>query len=326
MTWGEQNNEAEAFAQLDYALERGVNLIDTAELYAIPPRAETFGATERIIGRWLHARRCRARVVIASKVCGPTDWCPHIRHGKARLNREQITAACDASLKRLRTDYIDLYQVHWPERKTNYFGRRGYRPEDDADATPIEETLDALGRLVEAGKVRCIGVSNETPWGVMRYLWHAERAGLPRIVSIQNPYNLLNRSFEVGLAEIAWRERVPLLAYSPLAFGVLSGKYLHGARPAGARLTLFPQYTRYSGETAQQASAAYVALAREFGLDPAQMALAFVLRQPFVASAIIGATSMTQLRSNLASIDVDLPDALIARLDEIQARFPDPCP
>ncbi|RMH60308.1 MAG: NADP(H)-dependent aldo-keto reductase [Zetaproteobacteria bacterium] len=326
MTWGEQNSEAEAFAQMDLALDRGINLFDTAELYAIPPRAQTYGATERIIGNWLRSRKCRARVLIASKVCGPTDWCPHIRGGKARLNKAQITAACEASLRRLGTDYIDLYQVHWPERKTNYFGRRGYVAADDGDATPIEETLEALACLVEAGKVRYLGVSNETPWGLMRYLRHAEQAGLPRIVSIQNPYNLLNRSFEVGLAEIAERERVPLLAYSPLAFGVLSGKYLKGAKPAGARLTLFPHYTRYSSPLANEAVAAYVALAREFGCDPAQMALAFVLRQSFVGSVIIGATNLDQLRRNIASADLDLSDELLARLEEVQARYPDPCP
>ncbi len=326
MTWGEQNTEAEAFRQMDYALDAGVNLFDTAELYAIPPRAETYGATETIIGRWFKQSGKRDRIVLATKVCGPTGWCPHIRGGAARLNARDIIAACEASLKRLQTDWIDLYQTHWPERKTNFFGKLGYTPEDDADATPIEETLEALDKLVRAGKVRHVGVSNETPWGVMRHLQAAETRGLPRIVSIQNPYNLLNRSFEIGLAEIACRENVGLLAYSPLAFGTLSGKYLNGAKPEGARLTLFPHYTRYSNEEAVAATAEYVQLAREHGLDPAQMALAFVASRPFVTSVLIGATTMAQLERNIASHALRLPDAVLEGIEAIHRRHPNPAP
>ncbi len=326
MTWGEQNTEQDAFRQMDYALDAGVNLFDTAELYAIPPRAETYGATETIIGRWLKQSGKRDRIVLASKVCGPTGWCPHIRGGRARLNARDIIAACEASLKRLQTDWLDLYQTHWPERQTNFFGRLGFTPGDDADATPIEETLEALDRLVQAGKVRHVGISNETPWGVMRHLHAAETRNLPRIVSIQNPYNLLNRSFEVGLAEIAWREDVGLLAYSPLAFGTLSGKYLGGARPEGARLTRFPHYTRYSSEEARAATADYVRLAREHGLDPAQMALAFVASRPFVTSVLIGATTMTQLETDIASLDVHLSDEVLEGIEAIHRRHPNPAP
>lgn len=326
MTWGEQNSEAEAFAQMDYALERGINIFDTAELYAIPPRAETYGATERMIGRWFARSGKREQVVLASKVCGPTAWCPHIREGKARLNKEHIIAACEASLRRLQTDYIDLYQTHWPDRNTNFFGKLGYQHAVDEQATAIEETLEALALLVEQGKVRAIGVSNETPWGVMRYLQCAETSMLPRIASIQNPYNLLNRTFEIGLAEIACREDVGLLAYSPLGFGVLSGKYLNGAQPRDSRLTLFPQYTRYSGTQAAAATAAYVSLAKEFAMDPGQMALAFIHRQPFVASTIIGATSMAQLQSNIDSFSLYLPDDLLERLEQVHRQYSNPCP
>ncbi len=326
MTWGGQNTPAEGRLQLDYAIGQGVNFIDTAELYAIPPRAETYGRTEEIIGSWLAARSCRDRIVLASKVCGPTEWCPHIREGRARLDRKNIFTACENSLRRLQTDYLDLYQVHWPERQANFFGRLGYQPEPDGGATPVEETMSALGELVTAGKVRHIGISNETPWGLMRYLQIARDTGLPRIVSIQNPYSLLNRSFEVGLAEIACREHVGLLAYSPLAFGTLSGKYLDGARPEGARITLFPDYTRYTKPQGQKATAAYVELARTHGLDPAQMALAYVNSRPFLTSTIIGATTMEQLASNIASIDIELSEEVIEGIEAIHIEHPNPCP
>ncbi len=327
MTWGEQNTQADAFRQMDYALDRGINLFDTAELYAIPPRAETYGATESIIGEWLRQRGQRDRIVLASKVCGPTGWCPHIREGKARLDAKNIIAACEGSLKRLKTDYLDLYQTHWPDRNTNFFGRLGYAHDPDEQATPIEETLEALDRLVQAGKVRYVGISNETPWGVMQYLNAAASKGLPRIVSIQNPYNLLNRSFEIGLAEMACREQVPLLAYSPLAFGMLTGKYLNGARPEGARLTLFSdRYSRYSGDIPEALAADYVRLAREHGLKPAQMAIAFTLKQPFLGSCIIGATTMAQLEENIAAADLELDQAVIAGIEAIHRRCPNPCP
>ena len=246
MTFGEQNTEAQAHAQLDRAIEAGVNFIDTAEMYPVPPRGETQGATERMIGSWLAARKCRDKVVIATKVAGPADWMSYLRGTNARLDRNNIETAISDSLRRLRTDFIDLYQVHWPDRDTNYFGKLGYQHHETDQSVPIAETLGVLGDLVQSGKVRHIGVSNETPWGVMRYLALAEKDGLPRIVSIQNPYNLLNRTFEIGLAEIAHREHAGLLAYSPLAFGVLSGKYLDDPHPPNARLTLFDRFTRYS--------------------------------------------------------------------------------
>ena len=326
MTWGEQNTQDEAFEQMDLALDQGVNFFDTAELYAIPPKAETYGRTEEIIGNWFAKSGQRDKVILASKVCGPTGWCPHIRNGKNRLDRKNIFAACEASLKRLRTDYIDLYQVHWPERKANFFGQLGYEPQDDHDSTPIIETLETLSELIAAGKVRHVGISNETPWGLMRYLHEVDTPGQARVVSIQNPYSLLNRSFEVGLAEIACREKVGLLAYSPLGFGVLSGKYLGGSRPENARITLFSDYTRYTGERGLAATEAYAKLARAHGLDPAQMALAFVNSRPFLTSTIIGATTRQQLKSNIASIDLCLPDDVIASIEAIHASNPNPCP
>ena len=327
MTWGEQNSEAEAFAQMDYAFAQGVNFFDTAELYSIPPKATSYGRTEEIIGSWLSRRGNRERIVLASKIAGPgEDWLPHIRGGRTRFDRAHIQAALDASLKRLRTDYLDLYQLHWPERSTNYFGKLGFEPAQADEFTPIAETLQALDAQVQAGKVRHIGLSNETPWGVMRFLQAAEQLGLARMVSVQNPYSLLNRSYEVGLAEISWRERCGLLAYSPLGFGVLSGKYLDAAQPPGARLTLFPDYTRYSSPAAQSATARYVALAREQGLDPAQMALAFVNGRPFLTSTIIGATSMQQLESNIASIDVELPAQVLDEIEAIHGEHPNPSP
>ena len=326
MTFGRQNSEAEAHDQLDLAVERGINFIDTAELYPVPPEAETQGRTERYIGTWL-ARRpsLRERLVIATKVAGPADWVPWIRGGSG-LDRQHVRAAIEGSLRRLGTDYIDLYQVHWPARQTNFFGKLGYPWPEDDEATPIAETLQALAELVDEGLVRHIGVSNETPWGVHEWLRQAERLGLPRIVSIQNPYNLLNRSYEVGLAEFSHREGVGLLAYSPLAFGVLSGKYLDGARPPGARLTLFTRFDRYSGPQAEAATAAYVRIAREHGLDPAQMALAFVTSRPFVTSNIIGATTLAQLRSNLDSIELELDEAVLAAIDAVHTEHPNPAP
>jgi len=326
MTWGEQNTERDAFAQMHYALDQDINFFDTAELYAIPPRAETYGRTEEIIGNWLKQSGKRNQIILASKVCGPTGWCPHIRKGKSRLDAKNIITACEGSLKRLQTDYLDLYQVHWPDRNTNFFGKLGYAPEKDLDAIPIEDTLEALNLLVQQGKVRHIGISNETPWGATQYLHLAETKRLPRIVSVQNPYNLLNRSFEVGLAEVACREDVGLLAYSPLAFGTLSGKYLDGARPADGRITLFPDYTRYTNPQGVAATAEYVDLACKHGLDPAQMALAFACSRPFLTAAIVGATTMQQLQNNIASIDVVLSDEMIAGIQDIHTRYPNPCP
>ncbi|WP_163560632.1 NADP(H)-dependent aldo-keto reductase [Halomonas sp. NO4] len=323
MTFGEQNSEAEAHEQLDRAVAFGINFIDTAEMYPVPPRAETQGRTEAYIGTWLKARASRDDVIIATKAAGP--GLDHIRGGP-RLTREHLHQAIDDSLARLQTDYVDLYQLHWPDRRTNFFGRLGYVHDDEEDATPLEETLAALKELVDAGKVRAIGLSNETPWGVMRCLKLADAQGLPRIASVQNPYNLLNRSFEVGLAEIAHRERVGLLAYSPLGFGVLSGKYLEGARPANARLTLFERFQRYTSPHAEEATRAYVTIAREHGLDPAQMALAFVNTRPFLTSNIIGATTMEQLESNLESEFLKLDDEVLEAIEAVHARLSNPCP
>lgn len=325
MTWGEQNNEIEAHAQLDYALEQGVNFIDTAEMYPVPPRAETQGLTERYIGTWLKRRGNRDNVIIASKVAGRSRELTYLREGSVCLDRRNIVQAVDASLKRLQTDYIDLYQTHWPDRETNYFGQLGYTY-NDSSFVAIQTTLEALQAQVQAGKIRYIGVSNETPWGLMGYLHAAERYDLPRVVTIQNPYNLLNRTFEVGLAEIAQREKVELLAYSPLAFGVLSGKYLHGAQPPGARLTVFERFTRYQTPEAVEPVQAYIKLAQEHGLDPAQMALAYVNSRSFLAANIIGATTQEQLASDVASIDVTLSADVLAAIEAIHRRQPNPCP
>ncbi|TCO76106.1 NADP(H)-dependent aldo-keto reductase [Chromatocurvus halotolerans] len=327
MTYGQQNSAEDAAAQLDYALSRGVNFIDTAEMYPVPPRADTQGETERFIGQWLARSGRRNDIVLATKVAGRGDGNAGVDHlrGGPRLDRAQIHQAIDDSLSRLQTDHVDLYQVHWPERATNFFGRLGYLHRDD-DGIAIEETLSALGELVQAGKVRHVGISNETPWGVLEYLRLAREKNLPRIVSIQNPYNLLNRAFEVGLAEIAIREQVGLLAYSPLAFGMLSGKYLDGALPADSRLALFERFSRYGSPEAEAATAAYVALAREHGLDPAQMALAFVNSRQFTTANIIGATTADQLRANIDSIDLTLEKPLLKALEALHRQYCIPAP
>lgn len=325
MTWGEQNTEAEAFAQLDYAVDRGINFIDAAEMYPVPPRAETQGRTETYLGRWLKKSGRRKDLVIASKVAGPGNGLGYLRGGP-RLNRDHIRTALEDSLKRLGTDYLDLYQVHWPDRNTNFFGKLGYQHDPAEELTPIEETLEALAEQVKAGKVRHIGLSNETPWGTMKYLALAESRGLPRVVSVQNPYNLLNRTYEVGMAEVSHREQAGLLAYSPLGFGTLTGKYLDGARPAGARLTLYSRFSRYNGVQAGAAVQAYVDLAHQCGMSPAQMALAFVNTRPFVTSSIIGATSLAQLKENIASDEVTLPAEALQRIEEIHQRYPSPAP
>lgn len=326
MTWGQQNTRDEAFAQMDYALAQGVNFFDSAELYSIPPKAETYGNTETIIGEWLKARGNRDQIILASKIAGPgEDWIPHIRGGKTQFNKTNIDKAINDSLKRLQTNYIDLYQLHWPERKTNFFGRLGYTATEDHFTTVIE-TLESLQEHIEAGKIRHIGLSNETPWGMMSFLKAAYELNLPRIVSVQNPYNLLNRTYEVGLAEISWREQCGLLAYSPLGFGVLSGKYLNNQQPAGARISLWPDYTRYSNPQATSATEKYVALAREHDHDPAQMALAFVNTRPFLTSTIIGATNMEQLKANIKSIELMLSDEVLDEIEAIHQLIPNPSP
>lgn len=326
MTFGEQNSEADAHAQLDYAVHQGVNLIDVAEMYPVPPRPETQGLTETYVGNWLKQRGNREKLVIATKVSGPSRNNDAGIRPNQILDRRNIRDALDASLKRLQTDYIDLYQVHWPQRATNCFGKLGYTWTDNAVPVTLLETLEALTEFQRAGKIRYIGVSNETPWGVMRYLQLAEKHDLPRIVTIQNPYSLVNRSYEVGLAEITQREGVELLAYSCLGFGTLTGKYLNGAKPAGARNTLFSRFTRYSGEQTQLAVAAYVDIAKRHNLDPAQMALAFVRRQPFVASTLLGATTLEQLKTNLESLHVDLSEDVLEELEAVNRVYTYPAP
>lgn len=325
MTWGEQNTEAEGHAQMDYALDHGVTFWDTAEMYAVPPTARTYGSTETIIGTWFKSRGRRDKVILASKIAGPDQRLKHIRDGNPKLDRKNIIAAVDASLKRLQTDYIDLYQLHWPERSTNNFGRLGYQHVENEVWTPFEETLAGLQEVMTAGKVRHVGLSNETPWGMMHWLRLADQGRGPRMVSIQNAYSLLNRSFEVGLAEIAIREDCGLLAYSPLGMGALSGKYIGGAQPPNARLTRYPQFVRYR-QNAEKAVEAYVKLAREHGLDPAQMALAYVNSRPFVTANIIGATNLDQLRADIASIDVRLSPEVIAGIEAIHKVHTYPCP
>lgn len=330
MTWGSQNSEAEAHEQMDYALERGVNFWDTAEMYASPPRAETQGLTERYIGTWLKKTGKRDRIVLASKIAGRTgalggmDW---LRADKAspRHTRKQIDEAVEGSLRRLQTDYLDLYQLHWPDRGVRVFGGMTYK-DYGPDYEPLEDILEALDAHVKAGNIRHIGVSNEFPWGVMKFVAEAEKRGLPRLASIQNAYHLANRVFEFGLAEIAMREDVGLLAYSPLAQGWLTGKYLDGALPAGSRKALYNRLQRYEGPGAEDAFRAYVELAREHGLDPAQMAIKFCDSRPFVTATIIGATSMEQLKTNIDAFDLEWTEELDKAVDAIHVRQPNPCP
>lgn len=323
MTFGEQNTESEAHQQLDFAINNGVNFIDTAEMYPVPPRQQTQGLTEAYIGTWLKNHKQRDKLVIASKVAGP-GMMAYLRGG-AQLIRHQMQQALEESLQRLQTDYIDLYQIHWPARKTNFFGKLGYQF-DDSDSTPIEETLGVLNDFVQSGKVRYIGISNETPWGAMQYLTLAQQNDWPRIVSIQNPYNLLNRTYEVGLAEFSHREKIGLLAYSPLGFGVLTGKYIEAKNTEKARLTLFKDYTRYSGQQSQLATQKYVALAKCHDISPTQMSLAYVNSRPFVAGNIIGATNLDQLKENIESINLTLSDDVIQEIENIHQSIPNPSP
>ena len=324
MTWGEQNTEQDAFQQLDCAIDYGINFIDTAEMYPVPAREETYAATETILGHWLKQRGHHDDLVIATKICGPGyDY----MNGGRLMTPQHIHHAVEGSLKRLGVDCIDLFQLHWPDRNTNFFGQLGYNLQAEADGTPIEITLEALNDLVQAGKIRHYGLSNETPWGAMRHLAVSNEKQQTRPVSIQNPYSLLNRSFEVGLAEISHREQVGLLAYSPLAFGTLSGKYLHGQKPANSRLARFERYQRYtSSPQSIMATEAYVNLAKESGLNPAQMALAYVTSRFFVTSAIIGATNLEQLNSNLQSSELSLPADVLEGIEAIHKQHPNPAP
>lgn len=327
MTWGQQNTEAEGHAQMDYAVEQGINFFDTAELYSIPPRPETQGSTERIVGTWLKSRGGRDRLILATKVIGRSDMTWFRDDGSpGELSRAQIEEAVNKSLRRLQTDTIDLYQIHWPDRPMPWGSNPTvFRPQSGPEH-PIEETLEILGDIVKTGKVRHIGLSNESAWGTMTFLRHAEARGLPRVQSVQNAYNLLNRTYETALAEVSMRERVSLLAYSPLGQGFLTGKYLNGARPAGARTTLFNRGQRYQTPGAEPAVEAYVGLARDLGLDPAELAIAFVASRPFVTSTIIGATSMEQLRTDIAAADVTITPEIEERIDAIHLANCNPCP
>ena len=332
MTWGQQNNEKEAHDQLSYASERGINFIDTAEMYAVPPKKETYGLTEKYIGTWLK-NQDRSKIILATKIAGRTsnvpsgppglDW---IRQGP-RLNEEHIFQAIENSLKRLNTEYIDLYQIHWPERPVNSFGQLGYIHNPREDDIKIETTLEALAKAVDKGLIRYIGLSNETPWGVMKFISAAKELNLPRVVSIQNPYSLLNRSFEAGLSEIAINEEVGLLPYSPLAGGVLSGKYLNGKKPENARMTLFERMRgRYSNQHAENAVLEYQKIAVKYNLNLTQMAINFVTKQNFVTSNIIGATSITQLEENINSIDCKLNEEVMAEIEKVHKIYTYPCP
>ncbi|MCP4297042.1 MAG: NADP(H)-dependent aldo-keto reductase [Proteobacteria bacterium] len=326
MTWGDQNTEVEAHEQLNYSFEQGINFIDTAEMYPVfPPNAETQGLSERYIGTWMQNSHYRQKIVLATKVTGPARDFTHIRKGP-KLIKQQIKEAIEKSLERLKTDYIDLYQVHWPARSTNFFGQLGFQVDETEEPTTILETLTALGDLVQEGKVRYVGISNETPWGMNEYMNLAKKHNLPEIVSIQNPYNLLNRAFEVGLAEISYREEIGLLAYSPLAFGTLTGKYRHGARPPGGRLTLFERFQRYNNKNGVDATESYLQIAEKYDLNPTQMALAYINQRPFLTSTIIGATTMTQLKENIGSSNLTLNSEVVQAIEEVHKINSNPCP
>ncbi|ENX29617.1 MULTISPECIES: NADP(H)-dependent aldo-keto reductase [Acinetobacter] len=329
MTFGEQNTQEQAFQQLDYALDQGVYFWDTAEMYPVPPKPETQGATERIIGNWIAARGGRDKLFLASKIAGPSQGGSHIRDGKTRFVADEISAAIDQSLSRLQTDYIDLYQLHWPQRPTNFFGKLGYgnaEAAEDRTGTDLEETLTALQDEIKKGRIRYIGLSNETPWGTMKFLHLAEKLGLSKFVSVQNPYNLLNRTYEIGMSEIAHYEGVGLLAYSPLAFGYLTGKFRHGARPANARVTLFSRFSRYSNPQSEWATEQYAQLAEQHGLSLTQLALAFIKQQFFVTSTIIGATNLDQLKENIQAFEIDLSEEILKAIEDIHRQQPNPAP
>ncbi|MHA5055923.1 NADP(H)-dependent aldo-keto reductase [Acinetobacter schindleri] len=329
MTFGEQNTQEEAFKQLDYALDQGLHFWDTAEMYPVPPKPETQGATERIIGNWIASRGGRDKLFLASKIAGPSQGGSHIRDGQTRFGADEISAAIDQSLSRLQTDYIDLYQLHWPQRPTNFFGKLGYgnaEAAEDRAVTDLEETLTALQYEIKNGRIRYIGLSNETPWGTMKFLHLAEKLGLSKFVSVQNPYNLLNRTYEIGMSEIAKYEGVGLLAYSPLAFGYLTGKFRNGARPAKARVTLFSRFSRYSNPESEWAVEQYAQLAEQHGLTLTQLALAFIKQQFFVTSTIIGATNLDQLKENIQAFEVELSEEVLKGIEAIHRQQPNPAP
>jgi len=325
MTFGEQNNEIEAHEQLNYAVEQGINFIDTAEMYSVPGSKETQGSTERYIGNWLKNQK-REDLVVATKIAGPNPGLSYIRENMGFSN-EAIDDALDKSLKRLQTDYVDVYQLHWPERNANFFGKRNYQHNfDEKWDDNLKEVVQKLDSLVKEGKIRHYGVSNETSWGLMRHLTESTNNQLSRCKTIQNPYSLLNRTYEIGLAEISMREKVGLLAYSPMAFGMLSGKYLDGKMPEGSRLKLFPVFSRYNSDQSRFLTQKYADLAEELNISLAQLSLAFVTQQPFVTSNIIGATSMEQLKENISSIHVELSQETLKKIDDIQELQPNPAP
>ncbi|MGB5419743.1 aldo/keto reductase [Algibacter sp.] len=323
MTWGNQNTEAEGHKQLDYALDKGVNFIDTAELYPVPATAEMSGRTSKIIGTWLKKSGHRDKVVLASKIAGGGDYTAHIR--TTGFSRNAINEAIDLELERLQTDYIDLFQLHWPERDTNRFGVRNYKLDTKWEDN-FNEILHSLDSEIKAGRIRNIGISNENSWGTMRYLEESKNHNLPRVATIQNAYSMLTRTFETDLAEVALRENVGLLAYSPMAFGVLSGKYVKGNVADNARLKLFPRFARYSSENATQATKHYLKIAEDNGMSLAQMSLAFVNQRPFLTSTIIGATKLDQLKENIDSINVTLSDDILEQIDAVHNILPNPAP
>ena len=324
MTWGEQNTQNEAFEQMDYSLDNGVNFWDTAELYAVPPKAETYGHTETIIGNWFEKTNKRKDVVLASKVGGPSR--KYMRNGENSFTGKNLENALHGSLKRLKTDYIDLYQLHWPERNVNNFGRLGYEHKEN-DWNKFEDVLENLKKFIEEGKIRYVGLSNETPWGVMNYLQLAKDKDLPRMMSIQNPYSLLNRSYEVGLAEVSIRENIGCLSYSPLASGYLTGKYRNKQFPKGSRMERdFDFWTRYRKPNMEEAVEDYYKISQKFDLDMSQMSIKFCEVQDFMTSVIIGATTMEQLKTNVESVKVNLDSEVIKEINNVQKKYPNPCP
>ena len=324
MTFGNQNSEHEAFEQMDYALDKGVNFFDTAELYPVPATPQLYADTEKIIGKWMKERKNRDQIVLATKIAGPGDYTKHIR--TTGFSKNSIISAVDGSLKRLKTDYIDLYQLHWPERVTNTFGKRGFNASfDDNWKENFQSVLESLNTLILAGKIRTIGLSNENPWGFMKYL-ELSKNNLPKTITIQNPYSLLNRLFEVGNAEICTRENVGLLAYSPLGFGVLSGKYLGGKIPKDSRLSLFPNLSRFSGENSMRATEFYNEIAKKYEMSLTQMSLSFVNSRSFVTSNIIGASKLSQLKENIESINIDLSEDVLSEIEKVHNMIPNPAP
>jgi aryl-alcohol dehydrogenase-like predicted oxidoreductase len=325
MTWGQQNTEVEGHEQIDFAREKGVNFLDTAEMYAVPSKPETQGRTEEIIGTWFKKSGKREEMVLASKVAGPDEAMKHIRENLG-FSKDAIADALHKSLKRLQTDYIDLYQLHWPERNSNFFGKKAYEHEpNEAWKDNFKEVLETLNSFIKQGKIRQVGLSNESPYGVMRFLEESKKHGLPKMITVQNPYNLLNRKDEIGLTEVLHREQVGLFPYSPLGMGTLSGKHLNGIQE-NSRLGLFPQYKRYSGEQAVKATRAYSEIAKNHDLNFAQMSLAFVNTRPFVTSNIIGATSLAQLQENIGSIDLELSEEIISEINKVHETHPNPAP